>query len=267
MPVKTSYDNWRAVAQRFQPTPYSQQSASMNYYSQFLPFPSGASAPMPPPVPAQEVELPEKPRRNLSAYNYFFKLERKKILSDLPAPSEEKQPRNSHGKIGFAKLARTIAAKWKSLDDEGRAPYIDLATDDKERYVREMKEWREEITATEQVSQQSSPDDLSFYPTGQDVSLVSLLNGAAESRRLPYKEWHQPCQQHQPLDSTRTSQEQGVFEPLPSMLEPGHTVSSHLADDSSVKPGNLQVDAPSISELILHLDDECQELLISAFGG
>ena len=243
----------------------------MNYYSHFLPFPNGvppsaAVHPQMTSAPKQEVELPEKPRRNLSAYNFFFKLERQRIISDLPAPSEEKQPRNSHGKIGFAKLARTIAAKWKSLDDEGRAPYIDLATDDKERYVREMKEWREEITATEQVSQQSSPDDLSFYPTGQDVSLVSLLNGAAESRRLPYKEWHQPCQQHQPLDCLITSQEQAVLEPLPSMLEPELTVSSRLVD-SSVKQDNLQVDAPNISELVLHLDDECQELLVSAFGG
>lgn len=82
-----------------------------------------------------------KPKRPLSAYNWFFASERKKILEDAPIRKEGK-PRRSHGKIGFADLARSIAAKWKGLTKEERAVYDEKAAVDKDRYVREMEEWK-----------------------------------------------------------------------------------------------------------------------------
>lgn len=98
----------------------------------------------------------DSPRRPLSAYNFFFKDERKRILQAIP----EKQPetsdeddriRNSitwpgkkktpHGKIGFESLAKTIGARWKKLDKKSMKFYKALATKDLHRYAAEMQEY------------------------------------------------------------------------------------------------------------------------------
>jgi HMG-box domain len=79
----------------------------------------------------------DKPKRALSAYNFFFKEEREKILRLTSPPSSK--PRRSHGKIGFADLARTVAEKWKSLDQETMRLYEIKAAEDKFRYEREIE--------------------------------------------------------------------------------------------------------------------------------
>jgi HMG-box domain len=82
-----------------------------------------------------------KPTKNLSAYNFYFKDQRRKMLEKLPIRPEGK-PRRSHGKIGFSEMAKTIAAGWKSIDAETRSQYEYLAKQDKARYVRELEEWK-----------------------------------------------------------------------------------------------------------------------------
>jgi type II secretory pathway pseudopilin PulG len=44
--------------------------------------------------------------------------------------------------VGFANLAKTIAAKWKTLDADERAPFEKRASVDKKRYDAEVAEWR-----------------------------------------------------------------------------------------------------------------------------
>lgn len=46
-------------------------------------------------------------------------------------------------KLGFAGLARHIAAKWKRLDSNEKRPYEALAAQDKERYDQEKRQWAE----------------------------------------------------------------------------------------------------------------------------
>ena len=89
-------------------------------------------------------ELEGKPRRPLSSYNLFFKHARAKILEERPSKYEPGKPRRSHGKIGFASLARNIAAQWNNIDPEERKKFDQLAAEDKERYNREMEVWKEE---------------------------------------------------------------------------------------------------------------------------
>lgn len=93
----------------------------------------------------KKAEVP-KPKRPLSAYNFFFHNERQNILKDTPTRKEGK-PRRSHGKIGFADLARMIAAKWKSISKEDRAIFDEKAAADKERYQKEMNVWKKEQSA------------------------------------------------------------------------------------------------------------------------
>lgn len=79
----------------------------------------------------------------------FFRDERKKIIQDLPvalSPCEGKRKRRRppHYKIGFADLARTIAARWKSIDVSLKAQYEILAQAERDAYKEQMAHWREQ---------------------------------------------------------------------------------------------------------------------------
>eukprot|EP00934_Nitzschia_sp_Nitz4_P002439 Nitzschia sp. Nitz4//scaffold66_size103028//18407//19408//NITZ4_004491-RA/size103028-processed-gene-0.2-mRNA-1//1//CDS//3329556329//2434//frame0 len=90
----------------------------------------------------------DKPTRPLSAYNLFFQAERSLMLGD-DAPSEELENLKkrvhckTHGKIGFAEMARAIGAKWKTLESEKRKRFEDEARKEKDRYLVELAAWKE----------------------------------------------------------------------------------------------------------------------------
>eukprot|EP00522_Entomoneis_paludosa_P014698 CAMPEP_0172445106 /NCGR_PEP_ID=MMETSP1065-20121228/5054_1 /TAXON_ID=265537 /ORGANISM="Amphiprora paludosa, Strain CCMP125" /LENGTH=284 /DNA_ID=CAMNT_0013195901 /DNA_START=60 /DNA_END=914 /DNA_ORIENTATION=- len=88
--------------------------------------------------------LPSKPKRSLSAYNLFFQAERRNLLEALPC-KRSKKPRKSHGKCGFAEMARTISAKWKKITPQDKKYFDGLAAEDTARYEKEMAVWREQI--------------------------------------------------------------------------------------------------------------------------
>jgi hypothetical protein len=116
------------------------------------------------------------PRRPLSAYNFFFKAERKLLMtgestaaaaaaaasaavalmedetegdattcSDPSTTTKRKRASTKSNKtvgIGFANLARNIATKWKTLDPESKLPFEQEAEKEKNRYNEEMLTWR-----------------------------------------------------------------------------------------------------------------------------
>lgn len=79
-----------------------------------------------------------RPKHPLSAYNLFFQREREVLLASLPVRAEGK-PRRSHGKIGFADMAREIGKRWKAINPEDKAYFDELARLEKERYHRELE--------------------------------------------------------------------------------------------------------------------------------
>jgi len=103
----------------------------------------------------------DKPKRPLSAYNIFFKEERKRILESIPSKGEEgedakeeeseenveidektgkkKRKKTPHGKIGFENLAKIIGQRWQELKEDKIAYYKDLAAQDMKRYKEQME--------------------------------------------------------------------------------------------------------------------------------
>jgi hypothetical protein len=122
-----------------------------------------------------------KPKRHLSAYNWFFQMERQRILDEIPTRKEGK-PRKSHGKIRFADLARMIAAKWKSLSKAERVTYDKKAAIDRERYQREMEVWKKVQLAVHPL-----PDMLGAKQaqSRQEVTVLVLERVESSLQRTP----------------------------------------------------------------------------------
>ena len=97
----------------------------------------------------------KKPKRCLTAYNLFFHNEREKLLKSRSVPDES--DKSKQGKIGFGPLARMVSAKWKEATDEEKAHFTALAKKDRERYDKEMREWRSMQAKLEQLLR-DSPD-------------------------------------------------------------------------------------------------------------
>lgn len=71
----------------------------------------------------------DMPKRPLSAYNLFFKDQREKLISEG---------------LGFEILAKTIAEKWKTLEEDVKAPFLRQAEEEKKIYESAVAKWRAE---------------------------------------------------------------------------------------------------------------------------
>ena len=101
-------------------------------------------------------ELP--PLRALSAYNFFFRDERDRVLNggsldlnDSKANAllqehwgrdraKKRRHRKTHGKIDFTTLSKLISTRWKELPECDKEFYRQVAAKDWERYQRELGE-------------------------------------------------------------------------------------------------------------------------------
>ncbi|KAL7573332.1 hypothetical protein ACA910_011695 [Epithemia clementina (nom. ined.)] len=145
-----------------------------------------------------------KPKHALSAYNLYFQLERKRILDgtdslglpitieDLKQVSDEHKKkgkrvhRKTHGKIGFRELARTVANRWKKLDEDTRRVLDQQALEERNEHVKLSKEWlkmKNMETARQQAGINSglgaatcSFTSTQSWPPCLDLSLQSRLS-------------------------------------------------------------------------------------------
>lgn len=98
----------------------------------------------------------DKPKRPLSAYNFFFKEEREKILKVVLAEDPDKvdndpnsddyldedqlrKLRKDGGKVSFEEMGKIIGQRWKNIDPDRLNRFQELASEDTERYKKEMQ--------------------------------------------------------------------------------------------------------------------------------
>jgi HMG-box domain len=126
-----------------------------------------------------------KPKRPLSAYNFFFKSERAEILRQLPEVGAECKPRRSHGKIGFKDLALRISTKWKSLPAEERSHFEAMAVEDKKRYQDEKREWKKALEggSTSRNQTRLTPDPFR-HAEEDELDLSSIIQKDIVLRRF-----------------------------------------------------------------------------------
>ena len=237
-----------------------------------------------------------KPRRPLSSYNLFFKHQRAKILETATSKYEGGKPRRSHGKIGFASLARSVAAKWNNIEPEDRKQFDELAAQDKERYNREMEVWKAEQTLKKESSH-FMPNDESFMSgmpmqavNAQTIVKCNLMaaSQASQSRgRMAFSRFQAPSCTNQSRVSQRFApsnffqglrgSERGASSVVGQalrLLDDDQMPSFHSLDEptlqrveseesqqpsrrSSTSSGVRRNSTPDISELAAKLDEEC----------
>lgn len=145
---------------------------------------------------------PEKPKRCLTAYNLFFREERKKLLEALPCRQEGK-PKHSHGKISFKELARTVSVSWKAATEYEKQHFKNLASVEKQRYKKAMQEYKEKIEqqrseqdallaravmdlplSLESIFDDGEPLTIDIYPDIEMPQVVSSSFSAPPSTRM-----------------------------------------------------------------------------------
>lgn len=93
----------------------------------------------------------KQPKRPLSAYNYFFRSERARLLGielNLEEVADvhnrkKRRHRKTHGQMGFREMANKVGERWRSLDAEERAPFVKMFENDRARYKAELKKWND----------------------------------------------------------------------------------------------------------------------------
>lgn len=203
------------------------------------------------------------PRRPLSAYNFFFKDERKKILDAIPyskarKKSEDDKVRESitwpgkkrppHGKIGFENLAKVIGERWKHVDSTRLKYYKDLATKDLQRYAEEMRLYEEKQVAKRNKNRGSCAND-------EDETIIDTGDARTDEQELKNKRKISTCslEHHSTKEEAPSKLETTKRRKPPTMKQQRKQNDScdklyqHVLEDGDISPQDIDQDDPFVN--------------------
>jgi len=125
-----------------------------------------------------KVQKDKRPKHPMNAYNFFFREERKKIVSGeaIPSPNERLDALGSmnqkttnfnvnDSEITFEEIGKIIGKRWKQVSEEDLERYTSCAAEDLERYRNEMQEFRA-AKIFEQKAEKEAETDKNKTATG-----------------------------------------------------------------------------------------------------
>ena len=145
---------------------------------------------------AEELQLPPKPKRPLSAYMHF---------------SSEKRPELAAlGTLSFGEIAKEISRLWAEADEGARQKYIELANDGKKVYESEKLAWEAKCV---DLQQQDSKARQSMKKTATRSNAKNKLKVKKKSRnassgdgiKRPRSAYLFFCSKHRSAVSSRLS--------------------------------------------------------------
>lgn len=230
----------------------------------------------------------DMPKRPLSAYNIFFKEERARILDDIPAPlgypgpeeqPEEERvgeaaerrgsgPRPPHGKIGFENLAKTIGKRWKSLEPDRLAHYKKLASEDMERYKRQMDEYHQAQAEKRRIEEEEEGKRKREETKNQQVQNEKEQMRELEAQRIRERQIELLVNRKRKFGSDAMDQQRGAggggvgagvgpagSQPLEANPSPSRSYLKRVKQG----PGVSSVEAPAQSAQDLFLSQQQQQ--------
>lgn len=122
--------------------------------------------------------LGAKPKRMLNCYNLFFQHHKTLI---------KEQVRSQGRSLEFGELAKTISMRWKNVSAEEKAHFSYLSSLDKERYEREMKQWKNQEDERKERERAGQQELLQLHqPT------VPTMEAIQEQVQGQFQAQHQP---------------------------------------------------------------------------
>ena len=139
--------------------------------------------PLKKPKPAKR-KAKDKPSRPLSAYNFFFREERARIMAETSATACAVQEQKSDPVGLFVAVGKEVAARWKLIPKEEKDRYMRMADGDMERYQQAMSQYRlreaQQKEASEAYKAASTPSiNTMQLPASQLNELVSTMAPAS----------------------------------------------------------------------------------------
>jgi hypothetical protein len=176
----------------------------------------------------------DMPKRPLSAYNLFFRDERERLLNPdgkvaadgaagaAAAAARGKKQKKTSG-IGFANLAKTIAAKWKTLEDDVKAPYEKIATGEKKRYDEAVAAWRVKQAEKKKLAKKEAEEKRrNVRDANPGFSSEQSVESYSESSNPYPTEWfHSTVPDHSSDPSERDESERSNVPHEVDMASPG----------------------------------------------
>lgn len=123
---------------------------------------TGAASISPPSAQKRRKKDPSAPKAPLNGYLVYFNEERSEMRQKNP-------------NIGFGELTKIIAAKWKELPTDEKQKYINEAELDKERYIKEMADYKKSDAYKQYLKENSNSKAAKNIPTEEVIQPVPVV--------------------------------------------------------------------------------------------